>query len=179
MEEVVLAGYEVIYDEGEGILNVAKRDSSVNKVEDVSNALFMAVLKVDRSREQNNMPPFPDQVKIVGSYHLNDKIIEFAEHRGSKPFSPEEKKMSLQGAIQKYMERGIKEGTIDPKELAVAAERGQPGSVTQALAALPDDINEPVENTQRTPAAPADGQQQQKKPGLLGNTPSPLERFLR
>jgi len=180
LEDYVLAGYEIIYDEGNDLIHVANRADSITRVDDVSNALLLTALKIDRSREQNRLPPFPDQIKIIGAYHLNDKVIEFAEHQGAKPFTPEEKKMSLQGAIQKYMERGIKAGTIDPKELAIAAEKVRPGSVSQSLAAMPDDPNTGSVETANpvTPAAPPQGAQE-KKPGLLGDTPSPLARFLK
>lgn len=177
LEDYVLAGYEIIYNEGEAILGVANREGTINKVEDVANALLMTALKIDRSREQNRLPPFPDQVKIIGAYQLNDKVIEFAEHRGAKPFTPEEKKMSFQQGIQKYMTRGIKQGTIDPKDLAVAAERGQPGSITEAMAKLPDDSGTPLREEQR--ALVQAPQEKAKPPGLLGGQPSPLERFLK
>lgn len=174
LEDYVLAGYELLYNEGEDVVNVANREGSTTKVEDAANALFMVSQKLDRSREQNNLPPIPDQVKLVGSFHLNEKVIEFAEHRGAKPFSPEEKKMAFQLALQKYMERGIKEGTIDSRELAIAAEKAQPGSIKDLLAKAPDDSNLSVEPNNQVPVV-APNQEESK--GLL-KQPSPLERFL-
>ena len=180
LEDYVLAGYEIIYDESEAILKTANRADTITKVEDVANALLITGSKIDRSREQNGLPPFPDQVKVMGAYHLNDKIVEFAEHRGAKPFTEEEKQAALKSAIQKYMERGIKDGSIDPKELAVAAEQAQPGSISQSVAGMPDDVPGPLRERQRTPAVAPEGAPggAEKPKGLLGGQPSPLERFL-
>jgi len=193
LEDYVLAGYEILYDEGAGVIKVANRTDTTTKVEDVSNALFMTAVKIDQSREQSQLPPFPDQVKMLGGYHLNEKIIEFSEHRGAKPFTDQEKQASLQKAYQKYMTRGIKDGTIDAKELAVAAERAQPGSITDTMAGMPDDTPGPLRDNNTVPAAPPAGapaipagapagpaaSPAPAEVGLLGGRPSPLERFLR
>ena len=188
LEEYVMTGYRLIYDKGKSILKMASRDAKT-KVKSVAEAGYLVAKRLDAMRIDNDEPPFPDVIKAVGGHHLINKIIDFSEAAGTKPFSEPERKAALQTAMQKYMEDGIKNRTIDPFQLAVGAEQVQPGSMSSALAALPDDKakGQPTQGQQQAPSGQGQGQQQAPsgqeqqaapaKQGLL-TQPSPLERFI-
>jgi hypothetical protein len=181
LEEYVYNGYRLIYDPGEAVLKVATSNPNA-AVEGIAKAAVLVAKKLDSSREAKGEPPFRDEIKIVGGKHLVDKICEFTEAATKKPLSAAEKQAALQQAYQSYMEDGIQNRTIDPAQLAVQAEKAAPGSVTQKLAALPDNIQ--PSGAQPPPAAPpppeAQNPEQQapEKPQGLLNQPSPLEKFL-
>ena len=194
LEEYVMTGYRLIYDKGKSILKMASRDAKT-KVKSVAEAGYLVAKRLDAMRIDNDEPPFPDVIKAVGGHHLINKIIDFSEAAGTKPFSEPERKAALQTAMQKYMEDGIRNRTIDPSQLAVGAEQAQPGSMSGALAEIPDNIPQtqgqaqpqqaqaPQKQGQPAPgqAAPQQGggapQQEQAPKGLL-KQPSPLERFI-
>lgn len=187
LEEYVYNGYRLIYDPSDAILKMATANKS-NKVESVANAAMLVAKRLDASRESKGRPPFPDEIKVVGGHHIVEKIIEFAETATKKRFTQAEKQAALEKAYQTYMEDGIKNRTIDPAQLAVSAEKVQPGAVTNQLAALPDDIQLSGQPKPQQPAGPPGagqvppGQQPPseklpEKKGLL-QQPSPLERFL-
>ena len=193
LEKYVIKGYNIIYDEGGAIVDMASKNDNT-KIESVANAGFIVGKKIDMSEEQEGNPPVPDNIKAVGGYHLIEKIIQYAEHKGVKPFTEEEKMAALKSAYQKYIEDGIKNRTIDPMALAQSTEKMQPGSVKQALAGVPDTAPQggampppvpqggamppPVpQGGAIPPPAPQGGAMTPPKQGLLSK-PSPLEGIL-
>lgn len=182
VEDYVLNGYTIIYDKGDAILSVATQNEDA-KVDGVAQAGFMVAKKLDDARIAAGKPPYPDEVKAVGGYHLVDKIIQFAEHAGIKPFNEAEKQAALQKTYKQYIGDGIKSRTIDPLQLAQSAEAAQPGSVTAAMAEIPDNIPQTnmagaeQQPPQQAPPPTEAPPEEQKPQGLL-NGPSPLEKFL-
>lgn len=176
VDEYVAKGYNLIYDEDEAVATMASRNPDT-KVKDVASAGFLVGQKIDRSMEQAGRAPYPDTVKVIGGYHLVDKIIEFSEHKGNPPFSPEEKKSALEETYKKYISSGIEKRTIDPIKLANDVERAQPGAIKEAMSKIPDNIS--TNRTQPSQPQPKGqvGATPPERKGLLSQ-PSPLEDFL-
>jgi hypothetical protein len=136
LEEYVLKGYNIIYNDREGAVKAIAKNPAM-KVKTAGTALFLTGLALDQSREKEGRPPFGDDVKMIGGFHLMEKLVQFAGVKGVK-FKPEEEKAALKDGYQQYMINGIKNRTIDPQVLAVEAERLEPGSVKKAMAEIPD-----------------------------------------
>ena len=179
IEEFVAKGFRVIYNESDAIGQMVVNGQN-NKVESAANALELVVAKIERSREQEKRPPFEDTAKLLGSHYLNEKIADLAPVNGGEEFSPEEKDAAFALAMERYIKKGIDNGTLDAKELAVAAEKAQPGSMKNALAKLPPGPGGPSVEAASKPIS--QGAPPQAGPGVSpqaqGAPQSPLERFL-
>ena len=146
LEELVLTGMHVIYapkGSKRGVLKQAIKSGNTNKVKNTTDALNMIVPPLEAKREASGKPPYSDEVKLMGASYLTKQLIGYAEKNpGIKPYTPQESQAVLKGVIQTYITKGIKNRTIDAKTVAQAAERLQPGSISNALAEVPDDIKQ-------------------------------------
>lgn len=81
----------------------------------VVNTLFMKF--EDMTAEKKG--PIPLDIKLVAGVHLFSEVLELAESMGivREDLSPDQLQPMLKASIQEYIQRGLKEGSIDPIEL--------------------------------------------------------------
>ena len=157
MEDYVLDGYNIIYDEREQVVNLASQNK--NKTQGVTQAAFIVGKKLDADRVKNGLPPYPDEVKVFGGAHLIEKIIDFVERKTETVFSDLEKQKAMKDTFQKYIEDGIKNKTIDPLELSKSLEMAKPGTIQEILMSV-DEENQAGSPEMQTQG----GMQQQQQP---------------
>ncbi len=80
VEKYVLKGYNLLYNPKSKVVEHAARNPA-RKIDGVVDAGFMVAKAIDHSEQKEGKPPFPDDVKAVGGFHLVIKMIDFAEFK--------------------------------------------------------------------------------------------------
>jgi uncharacterized protein YidB (DUF937 family) len=102
----------------ENILDrVLKVLSSGNPIESVANVTVSIVGQVEKSIERTR-DVVPDPVRVAGANVVMGELFEIGEKSGFFELSEEEKEACFAQAVSKWINEGVKRGTIDKKQLA-------------------------------------------------------------
>ncbi|MDH5299244.1 MAG: hypothetical protein OEV91_09525 [Desulfobulbaceae bacterium] len=121
-ENFLLNGMDIIHNEQtrDNILEALKHGEPTDTV---ANLAWTVLTKLEQSAEQSGKQ-LSDNVKMNGGNALIGEIIEVGQLAGVLPeMSEEERALSLQKVVAKYMEREIKAGRINPQELQQAGQQ--------------------------------------------------------
>lgn len=107
---------DLIYDERTQpeIQKMLTRGEPIQTVPMAVNTVFLKFEDLTKDKG-----PMPLDVKLAAGVHAFSEVMEMGEAAGSIPPDLTEQQMQpiLRETIQKYIERGLKEGTLDPIEL--------------------------------------------------------------
>ena len=124
LDNFVMNGMDIIH-------NPQTRDAVLENLKhgepsDAVAGLAWTVLQKLESSAEESGKPLDDNTKIQGGNALIGEIVNLGEQAGLFKMDEEERALSLQKVVAKYMEREIKAGRIDPQQLKqVGLQAGQ------------------------------------------------------
>lgn len=88
----------------------------------VSEVAYMLLDRMEKTSEEQGKP-ISDMTKVFGGNELVGEVIATGEAAGIFKMNEEERALSFQKVISKVLDRDIKSGKIDPRELQQAGQR--------------------------------------------------------